>query len=150
MPTVPPKPLISTNFTPKTGLTSVANSHLNNQNKINKDLMDIPNQKMHVNHVKMSMPIETKETFKTAKLIKDIPKSNDYSVITNEFKEDNERSKNDRMSPKPELIFNNDTCDKDQTKSNDKNCKQIFTNTKRKVDGIKNNSTALSVRYNKK
>lgn len=146
MPTVPPKPFISTNFTPKTGLSSVANSHLNNQNKMNKDLMDIPNQKMHVNHVKMAMPIETKETFKTVKLTKDIPKPNDYSVLTNEFKEDKETNKNDRISPKPELIFNNDTCDKDQTKSTDKNSKQISTNTKRKVDGIKNNSTAFSVR----
>lgn len=146
MPTVPPKPFISTNFTSKTGLSSVGNSHLNNQNKINKDLMDIPNQNIHVNHVKESMSIETKETFKTVKIIKDIPKPHDYSMITNEFKDDKETNKNDQMNPKLELIFNNDTCHKDQTKSIDINSKQITTNTKRKVDVIKNNSTALSVK----
>lgn len=92
------------------------------------------------------MPVETKETLKTLKYIKDSPpKVKDISINTKELKEDKEINLSDRMSPKAKIILNNDLSDKEQAKSTDKNCKQLTHKTKRKVD-ITNNTPVFPVK----
>jgi len=102
------------------------NGHLNNTNSKNKDLMDIPNQKTLVNHVRIAtfMPVESKEIFKSKKHIKE------SLMVTKEHKLVYEQT-----SPKPELLLNNDIYEKE--KSN----KTLTFNTRRRTDNINNTST---------
>lgn len=110
--------------------------------------MDIPNQKKLVHHVRIPtvMPVETKETLKAMKNIKDTsPKIKDISMNIKEFKEDKEINKSDHMGSKTEIILNYDSSAKEQAKSTDKNCKQLTHKTKRKVD-ITNNTSVFPVK----
>jgi len=87
----------------KESLSSAINNYLNNTNLKNKDLMDIPNQKTLVNHVRTAtlMPVESKEPFKSMKNIKDTPKVKESLMVTKEDKQILEKIK-------PELILNSD------------------------------------------
>ncbi|XP_060848643.1 tubulin monoglutamylase TTLL4-like isoform X1 [Rhopalosiphum padi] len=142
LPTVPPKPLISTNCTHKIGCSSLTiNGHLNNTNPKNKDLMDIPNQKTIVNHVRLAtlMPVVSKETYKSMKHTKDTPKVKESLTITKEDEQIHEQS-----SSKPELILNSDIYEKSKSKLSDKNCKISNPKTRWQTDNI-NNTSVFSV-----
>lgn len=105
-----------------------SNNHLNNNSNLkNKDLINIPNQKMLVNHVRLDtlMPIESKETFKSIKNIEDIPKANELLLITKE----------DKTIPIPELILKSE---KSKSKLSDKNNKT--PKNKRRTDNLNNTS----------
>ncbi|VVC41200.1 Hypothetical protein CINCED_3A015863 [Cinara cedri] len=128
LPTVPPKPLNCTNSVVKTGGSSgITNGHLNSQNSINKDLMNIPNQKCLLNHVGMStMPEETKESL----------------MATND---DNGINISDPISPKTESILkNNDNFKKEQVNLSDRNNKKLTLKTRKRVE-ILNNTTVFPV-----
>lgn len=113
------------------------NDHLNNPNSNNKDLMDIPNQKMLVNHVRIAtlMPVESKVTFKSMKNIKDTPNVKESLIIT---KEDNEI--HEQKSPKLELTLNNDILEKERAKLSEKISKKLPFKTRRRTDNINNTS----------
>jgi len=107
-----------------------ANNYLNNNSNLkNKDLINIPNQKMLVNHVRLDslMPIESKETFKSIKNIEDTPMVNESLLIIKE----------DKTIPIPELIFNSE---KSKSKLSDKNNKTLTSKIKRRTDNINNTS----------
>lgn len=138
LPTVPPKPLISTNCMQKIGCSSLTiNGHLNNTNSKNKDLMDIPNQKTLVNHVRIGtfMPVESKEILKSMKHIKDTSKLKESLMITKDGKLIHEQT-----SPKPESILNSDIYVKEKSTFSDKNSKTLTLNTIRQTDNINNTS----------
>lgn len=106
-----------------------ANNHLINSNLKNKHLIiNIPNQKTHINHVRLAtlMPIESKETFKSIKNIEDT-KVNESLMITKE----------DKTIPIPELILNSE---KSNSKLSVKNNKTLTPKTKRRTDTINNTS----------
>ncbi|XP_060857271.1 tubulin monoglutamylase TTLL4-like isoform X3 [Metopolophium dirhodum] len=131
LPTVLPKHLISINCMKNIGCSSLtAHNHLNNNSNLkNKDLINIPNQKTLVNHVRLDtlLPIESKETFKSIKNIEDTPKVNESLLITKE----------DKTIPIPELILNSE---KSKSKLSDKNNKTLTSKTKRRTDNINNTS----------
>jgi len=107
-----------------------ANNYLNNNSNLkNKDLINIPNQKMLVNHVRLDslMPIESKVTFKSIKNIEDTPMVNESLLIIKE----------DKTIPIPELIFNSE---KSKSKLSDKNNKTLTSKIKRRTDNINNTS----------
>lgn len=123
---------------PKIGCSSLTiNGHLNNTNLKNKDLIDIPNQKTLVNHVRIGtfMPVEPKEIFKSMKHIKDTSKVKESLIVTKEDKLIHEKT-----SPKPELILNNDIYEKEKSTFCDKNSKKLTLNTVMRTDNINNTS----------
>lgn len=124
------------------GSSAKTNGHLSNQNSINKDLMDIPNQKLRANHVRMStMHIETTETFNAMKHVKDTPKIKE-TFMNN--KEDKQINICDPMSPKTELIFiSNDNYGKEQANLSDRNNTNLTLKTR--VD-ITNNTSVIPVK----
>jgi len=127
----------------KIGCSSLTtNGHLNNTNSKNKDLMDIPNQKTLVNHVRIAtfMPVESKEIFNSKKHIKDSSKAKESLMITKEDKLIYEQT-----SPKPELILNSDIYEKEKSTLSDKSNKALTLNTIRQTDNI-NNTSVFSVK----
>ncbi|CAI6358011.1 unnamed protein product [Macrosiphum euphorbiae] len=136
LPTITPKPLISTNCILKKGCpSSAAINNLNNTNPINKDFMDILSRKTLVNHVRIAtlMPVESKETFKPMKNIKDTPKAKESVIITKEDKQIIEQ-----INPKPELMLNNDLYENQKPKLCDENSKTLTLITKNRTDNINN------------
>lgn len=129
------------------GSSSITNGHLNNQNLINKDLMDIPNLKSLVNHVRIPigilMPIEKETNLK--KYVKDFPKVNESLINTEEVVEDKEINRNDHLSRKELIHISNDTFEKEQIKLSDKNRQKLNLKTRRRVD-ITNNTSALHIK----
>lgn len=122
------------------GLSLITNGHLNNQNPMNKDLIDIPNHKIFNNHVRVhtQIPIEPNDTFKA---VKHIDTSKEKEMVTKEFKDSKEINISDHMCHKNELILNsNDISGKEQAKLNDLNSKQLAIKTRRKVDTTNNTS----------
>lgn len=124
------------------------NNHLNNQSLINKDLMDIPNQKTLVNHVQVhtQIPLETKETLKSIKLIEDNSKAKETPIINKELIEDKEIGINNCISSNTELLSNSyNKPEKEQTKSSDKNIKKVTLKTRKRND-ISNNASLFPVK----
>ncbi|VVC44640.1 Hypothetical protein CINCED_3A020272 [Cinara cedri] len=124
LPTVPSKPLNCTNSLVKTsGSSATTNSHLNNRNSVNKDLMNVPNQKLLVNHVRMStIPVETKEPLMA---------TDDYNKV----------NPSDPMSPKTEIILkNNNNFEKEQLNLSDRNNTKLTQKTRKRAEIIKNTS----------
>lgn len=76
------------------------------------------------------MPVETKDTFKTIKYVKDTPKLKETMIN----KEDNEITINNLRSPKVELIPNNNDVFEEHAKLFDKNNKKLTIKTRRRVD----------------
>lgn len=121
----------------KTSVSTVINSQLNNQNPIN--LMNISNQKLLVNHVRMpTVPVETNEIFKAMKHVKDLPNVKELLMTTKDDKEINLR---DSMSPNIELILQNNESLKKE-KGNFTDNKKLTLKTKRRID-IKNNTSVF-------
>lgn len=118
------------------------NGHLNNTSSKNKDLMDIPNQKTLVNHVRIATftPLESKEIFKSRKHLKDSSKSNESLMVTKEDKLIYEQ-----ISPKPELILNSDIYERGKSTFSDKSNKTLTLNNRRQTDNI-NNASVFSVK----
>lgn len=132
------KPVISTNYMQKKGCSSsTVLSNLNNTSPNNKDLMDILNQKTLVNHVRLAtlMPVESKDTFKSMKNIKDTLKVKESMIIT---KEDKQIIK--QTNPKPELILNNDTYEKQKPKLCEENSKTLTPKPRKRTDNTNNAS----------
>lgn len=104
--------------------------------------MDIPNQKLHVNHVRMStMHVETNETFNAMKHVKDTPKVKETLI---NIKEDEQINLCDPMSPETELIFiNNENYEKEQADSSDGNNTNLTLQTR--VD-ITDNTSVFPVK----
>ncbi|XP_025207302.1 uncharacterized protein LOC112603094 [Melanaphis sacchari] len=117
------------------------NSHSNNIESKNKDFMDIPNQKTLINHVRIAtvMPVESKETLKSMKNIKDTPKVKESSMIN---KEDKQILKKTNL--KPESIINSDINEKEKSKLSNKNSKILTTKIKNITDNI-NNTTVFPI-----
>ncbi|KAE9524189.1 hypothetical protein AGLY_015434 [Aphis glycines] len=137
-PTVPSKFPISTNNMQKKGCSSTSiNYNLNNTNPKNKDLTDITNQKTLVNHVRTVtlMPMESKETFKSMKNIKDNPKIKEPLVNTKEEKQILEK-----ISPNSELILTSDVYEKQKSKLPDKNNKILTPKTRKRTENVNNTS----------
>lgn len=148
MPTVPSKPITSTNFTQKiVDPLSIINGNLNHQHPINKDITNIPKPKILVNHVRIPtiIYVETKDTSKTMKHIKDIPQLKE-TMITKEIKDNQEITINNQRSPKVKLIPNrNDMFEKEQANIYDKNNKKLALKTRRRVDTT-NNTTVFPIK----
>jgi len=106
---------------------------LNNTSPKNKDIMDIPNQKILVNHVRKAtlVPVVSKETYKSMNHIKDTPKVKEDEQI------------HEKTSSKPELILNSDIYEK--SKLSDNNCKILNPKTRWQTDNI-NNTTVFPVK----
>lgn len=106
--------------------------------------MDIPNQKIHVNSVRMPViaPLESKETLKSARIVKDTPVVKESSIMTKDFQEDKVISKDDCMNSNPKVILNGNSYDstEEQTISSDKNIK-----IRKKVDNITNSISVLPI-----
>lgn len=127
-------------------LSSIANGHLNNENQIDKNHMEIPNQNIRDNHARMSIPFETRDTFEVVKLSKE-PHEKETFMLNKEFIKEKEINKNGHMSPKTELIINGIVIhNKEQEKLSDKNCLKINYKSKEKVGDIKNNTPVLHVK----
>jgi len=122
----------------KKGCSSTSiNCNLNNTNPKNKDLMDITNQKTLVNHVRTVtlMPMESKETFKSMKNIKDNPKIKEPLVNTKEEKQILEKT-----NPNSELILTSEVYEKQKSKLPDKNNKILTPKTRKRTDNVNNTS----------
>lgn len=148
MPTVPPKPFVSTNSVSKIcDIPSFINGHCNNKIQIDKNLMNIPNQKIHDNHARMFKPIETLETFEAVKLTtKEHHKKETFISNKELIKEKEINEENGHMSPKTELTLNStDIQDKKQEKLSDYNSFKTNLKSKKKIDCIKNNTSILHV-----
>lgn len=122
-------------------LSSIANDHLNNENQLDKNHMDIPNQNICDNHARMS-----RDTFELVKLTKE-PHEKETFMLNKELIREKEINKNGHMSPKTELIINGIVIhNKEQGKLSDKNCLKINHKSKEKVGDIKNNTPVLHVK----
>lgn len=99
--------------------------------------MDITNQKTLVNHVRTVtlMPVESKETFKLMKNIKDNSKVKEPLVNTKEDKQILEKT-----SPNSELILTSDVYEKQKSKLPDKNNKILTPKTRKRTDNVNNTS----------
>jgi len=95
--------------------------------------MDIPNQKILVNHVRKAaiVPVVSKETYKSMKHIKDIPKVKESLIIPKEDEQIHEQT-----SSKSELILNSDIYEK--SKLSDNNGKILNPKTRWQTDNINN------------
>lgn len=102
--------------------------------------MDIPNQKILVNHVRKAalVPVVSKETYKSMNHIKDTPKVKESLIIIKEDEQIHEQT-----SSKPELILNSDIYEK--SKLYDNSCKILNSKTRWQTDNI-NNTTVFPVK----
>jgi hypothetical protein len=110
--------------------------------------MDIPNQKTLVNHVQVhtQIPLETKETLQSIKLIKDNSKVKETPINSKEFIEDKEIAINNYISSNTDLLSNSyNKPEKEQTKSSDKNIKKVTLKTRKRVD-FSNNASVFPVK----
>jgi len=116
--------------------SSTVISNLNTTNPNKKDLMNILNQNL-VNHVQIAtlIPVESKETFKSMKNIKDTLKVKESMIITKE-----DRQIIEQTNPNPELILNNDIYEKQKPKLCDENSKTLAPKTRKLTDNTNNTS----------
>lgn len=120
---------------------------MNHQHPINKDITNIPKPKILVNHVRIPtiIYVETKDTSKTMKHVKDIPQLKE-TMTTKEIKDNQEITINNQRSPKVKLIPNrNDMFEKEQANIFDKNNKKLALKTRRRVDTT-NNTTVFPIK----
>lgn len=121
------------------GSSSITNNHLNNQNLIIKDIVDIPN-KTPVNQVRVPILMPSEKETNLKKHVKDIPKVKDSLMNIKEVIEDKEINRNDYMSAKESIHIKNDTLEKEQVNLSDTNNKKLNLKTRRKVNVTNNTS----------
>lgn len=94
--------------TPKIGgLSSLKNDNFNYQDPQNKDAVDITDEKIQVNHVRVPTSCENKEKFEALNLDKYTPKEKKTLIRTKELKANKPIiDRNDLLNFKPEFILN--------------------------------------------
>lgn len=113
-----PKSFNFTTTASKVGsLSSITNANLKYQYPQNKNGMDIPDEKMQVNHVRVPTSLENKEKCMALKLEKYTLKAKETFLTIRGLKKNKEIDNNDHESYKPELILNNNVIsDKEEPK----------------------------------